>query len=144
MDFIPLLRLRKNAIRDCSTAEELSPELRAKLVENLKVLDVVPWASKGVVLLGIVLGVDWRKSVPMSRRELPLAAAAIGFCALSDYLASEYVWRQHESEIVRLTGFKNGIYVSPDRMRKMRERSKLTLSLGDLEDDLLIENDDPQ
>lgn len=58
----------------------------------------------------------------MTRRELPLAVAAIAFSALSDYLVLEYVWKQHESDIVKLTGFKNGIYVTPDRMVSMRKR----------------------
>lgn len=63
--------------------------------------------------MGIVLGVNWKKQVPMTKRELPLALGAIGFCALTDFLASEWTWSQHEVEIVRLTGFKNGIYVNP-------------------------------
>ena len=32
----------------------------------------------------------------------------------------DYVWKQHEREVTKLTGFKNGIYVSPDRLEKMR------------------------
>lgn len=144
MEFIPLLRLRKNAIRDCSTADEVPLERRNKLQESLKLLEAAPWISKGIVVLGIVLGVDWKKQVPMSRREIPLAAAAIAFCAFSDYVTSEYIWRQHETEVVRLTGFKNGIYVSPQRMRVMREKSKLSTALQDFaDDDLLIENDEP-
>lgn len=46
-------------------------------------------------------------------------------------------------EIVRLTGFKNGIYVNPERMKKMRANMKLTNQLKDFsDDDLLIENDE--
>lgn len=92
-----------------------------------------------MVLLTIVLGVNWKKTVPFTKRELPLAMGAIAFCAVSDYLTSEYVWRQHEIEIVRLTGFKNGIYVNPERMRKMREKMQLSEQLKDYaDDDLLI------
>jgi hypothetical protein len=62
---------------------------------------------------------------------------------VSDYLTNEWVWRQHEVEIVRLTGFKNGIYVNPERMRKMRANMLLTNKFKDFsDDDLLIENDD--
>lgn len=38
MEFIPLLRLRKNAMRDCSSSEELPLERRNKLKENIKLL----------------------------------------------------------------------------------------------------------
>jgi hypothetical protein len=143
MEFIPLLRLRKNAMRDCMEAEELPLERRLKLRESVKLLETVPWISKGVVVTTIVLGVDWKKTVPMTKREVPLALGAIAFCALSDYLTSEWAWRQHEVEVVRLTGFKNGIYVNPERMRQMREKMKISPQLKDFsDDDLLIENDD--
>lgn len=31
MDFIPLLRQRKNALRDCANAQQLTPERRTKI-----------------------------------------------------------------------------------------------------------------
>jgi len=64
-------------------------------------------------LTGIIFGVNWKKEVPFTRRELPLAFGAIAVSALSDFLVSNYVWRQHEIDITKLTGFKNGIYVNP-------------------------------
>ena len=129
-------------MRDCAQAEELSQERRAKLKENLQILDVSPWISKGVVATVIILGVNWKKTVPITKRELPLAIGAIGFCALTDYFISEWAWRQHEVQIVRLTGFKNGIYVNPQRMRQMRAKMQLTGQFKDFTDDLLIENDE--
>lgn len=43
-------------------------------------------------------------------------------------------------EIVRLTGFKNGIYVSPERMKSMREKM-MGGKMQMFEDDIEIEND---
>jgi len=76
--------------------------------------------TKGTLLFAIVFGINWKKEVPFARRELPLAIGAIALSALSDYMVNEYVWKQHESEVTKLTGFKNGFYVSPERMKKMR------------------------
>lgn len=92
--------------------------------------------------MGIVFGVNWKKAVPMSKRELPLALGAIGFCALSDYITSEYVWKEHEVEVVRLTGFKNGIYVSPERMVSMREKMMKGNKMQTYEEDFEVENDE--
>ena len=46
----------------------------------------------------------------------------IGLSALSDVVVLDWVWKQHEQDIVKLTGFKNGIYVSPERMMAMRAK----------------------
>jgi hypothetical protein len=75
---------------------------------------------------------------------LPLAVGSIAFCALSDYFLSGYVWRQHEVDVVRLTGFKNGIYVNPERMEAMRRKMNITDKLKEFEDEdgLIIENDE--
>lgn len=94
-----------------------------------------------MLITGIVFGVNWKREVPFTRRELPLALGAIAVSALSDFLVSNYVWGQHEVDIIKLTGFKNGIYVNPERMKQMR------LNMGNkqqvrLDDDLIIEDDD--
>jgi hypothetical protein len=51
-----------------------------------------------------------------------LAVAAISLSALSDYFVLDYVWKQHENDVVKVTGFKNGIYVHPDRMAAMKKK----------------------
>lgn len=92
--------------------------------------------------MAIMFGVNWKKEVPFSRRELPLAVGAIVVSALSDFLFNDFVWRQHEGDIVRLTGFKNGIYVSPERMEQM----KISMSRKNLNtptfDDFDLEEDE--
>ncbi len=91
-----------------------------------------------------MFGVNWKKEVPFSRRELPLAVAAIAVSALSDFLFNDYVWRQHEADIVRLTGFKNGIYVSPERMEQMKlSMSRKNLNIGKYDDEFEVEDDEP-
>ena len=68
MDFIPILKHRRKALEDCAESEETSPAIRQEMTENLKVLGWGPWATKGLLLLGIVLGVNWKKQVPLTRR----------------------------------------------------------------------------
>jgi len=41
------------------------------------------------------LGVDWKKKIPIYRREIPLALGAIAFSALSDFLLIEHIWGKH-------------------------------------------------
>lgn len=137
MDFIPLLKAKKNALRDCQDTDQLAPAKRQQIKNNLQIVEYSPWVTKGTILLAIILGVNWKKQVPMSRRQLPLAVAAIAISALSDYLVLDYVWKQHETDIVKLTGFKNGIYVTPDKMVSMRKRMNNPRSL-DFEDDLKV------
>ncbi len=55
-------------MRDCAEADELTAERRAKLKDNLQVLEVSPWISKGIVASAIILGVNWKKPVPMTKR----------------------------------------------------------------------------
>ena len=97
----------------------------------MKILDYAPWITKGSIILGIVLGGNGKKPVPMTRRELPLAVTAIALSAVSDYFVVEWVWNQHEQDVVKLTGFKNGIFISPDRMKAMRSKVMLSPSLPD-------------
>ncbi len=108
----------------------------------MKILETVPWITKGIIALGIVFGVDWKKQVPITKREFPLALGAITFCAVADYLTNDYVWRQHEAEIVRLTGFKNGVYVSPERMKKMRQKVNLMDKLKEYDDEEIVFDSD--
>lgn len=139
MDFIPLLRQRKNALRDCANAQQLTPERRTKIQQNLSILDSVPWFTKGAIVLGVIFGVDWKKTVPFSKRQLPLAIGFVAVSAISDYMINNYVWKQHEAEVVRLTGFKDGIYVNPERMAAMRSKMAFKGSSTYSEDDLQIE-----
>lgn len=84
-------------------------------------IEYTSYGTKGAILLGILLGVDWKKKVSVTRREVPLALAAIALCAASDFLVLEHVWAQHEKEVNKITGFKNGIYVKPEVMARMRK-----------------------
>lgn len=43
---------------------------------------------------------------------------------------------------MRLTGFKNGIYVSPERMKSMREKMMGGKKMQVFEDDIEVENDE--
>jgi hypothetical protein len=99
------------------------------LRENVKLLDYAPWGTKLVIAFGIILGVNWKKDVPFTRRELPLAVGAIVVSTLSDYLMSDYIWKQHETDVIRLTGYKNGIYLSPQKMKAMRQSMSLKAPL---------------
>ena len=73
------------------------------------------------------------------RREVPFAFLAFGMCALADYAASEYVFKQNEKILVKYTGFKDGIYVNPGKFLKMREnfRNNAERVYIDNEDDLV-------
>lgn len=57
----------------------------------------------------------------------------------------DYVWKQHESEVVKLTGYKDGIWVSPERLKMMRSKmgagSLLNDKAMDGEDEFLIEDE---
>ncbi len=121
MDFIPLLRAKKNALDDCKGSLELPPEKRTQMQHHLQMIQYTSWGTKGAILLGILVGVDWKRKVSVTRREVPLALGAIALCAVSDYLVLEHVWGQHEKEVSKLTGFKNGIYVKPEVMARMRK-----------------------
>lgn len=92
---------------------------------HLQMIDYCSWATKGAIVLGVLLGVDWKKKVSLTRRELPLAFGAIALSAISDYLVLEHVWSQHEKDVCKLTGFKNGIYVKPEVMVRMRKSMKV-------------------
>ena len=122
MDFIPILKAKKNAMKDCQNSDQLSPNKRSKLSQNIKIIQYSPWITKATLILGIVFGVNWKKQIPITKRQLPLAAVVIGLSALSDVVVLDWVWKQHEQDIVKLTGFKNGIYVSPERMLAMRSK----------------------
>ena len=45
---------------------------------------------------------------------------ALALTALTDYVASELAWKRHEEMVVEYTGFRNGVYISPDKMKKMK------------------------
>jgi hypothetical protein len=38
---------------------------------------------------------------------------ALAITALCDYITSELAWKKHEAVVVKYTGFKNGVYISP-------------------------------
>lgn len=84
--------------------------------DGLQILNTWPWITKGAIFVGIVFGVNWKKAVPFTKRQLPLAVGAILLSAASDFLINDYIWKKHQLEITKLTGFKNGIFVSPERM----------------------------
>ena len=44
----------------------------------------------------------------------------MGFTALCDYVASELAWKKHEETVVKYTGFRNGVYISPEKLKKMK------------------------
>ena len=58
-------------------------------------IDYGSWATKGVLALAIISGVDWKRKVPILKREIPLALGAITLSAVSDYFVLEYFWSQH-------------------------------------------------
>jgi len=90
----------------------------------------------------IAFSINWKKPAPITRRELPLALGAIAISALSDFAVMDYVWKQHEAEVVRLTGYKNGIYVSPERLKAMRSKMNIAPATDSLEEeDFTIEED---
>ena len=95
MDFIPLLKAKKNAIFDCKTSTELSPQKRQQMEDDLQMIEYSSWGTKGAIALAIILGVDWKKKIPVYRREIPLALGAIAISALSDFLVLEHFWGKH-------------------------------------------------
>jgi len=96
MDFIPLLKSKKSAIEDCQHTIELTEEKRQQIKQDLQLIKYGSWGTKGALVLGIVLGVDWKTKVSIMRREVPLAVGAILLSAISDYLVLEHVWGKHE------------------------------------------------
>ena len=50
------------------------------------------WGAKGLILTLAVIGIDWKKKVPFTKREIPLTIGALGFTALCDYAVSELAW----------------------------------------------------
>lgn len=61
MDFIPLLKAKKNALRDCQDTDQLAPAKREEIKKNLQIVEYSPWVTKGTILLGIIFGVNWKK-----------------------------------------------------------------------------------
>ncbi len=53
------------------------------------------WGAKGLILTLAVIGIDWKKKVPFTKREIPLTIGALGFTALCDYATSELAWNKH-------------------------------------------------
>lgn len=108
--------------------------------DDLQMIQYSSWGTKGAIALAIILGVDWKKKIPVYRREIPLALGAIAISALSDFLVLEHFWGKHQKEVNKLTGFKNGIYVKPEVMQRMRNNMNKRQLL--IEDEFQIEDDD--
>jgi hypothetical protein len=54
---------------------------------------------------------------------------AIAVSALADFALMDYVWKQHEAEVVKLTGYKDGIFVSPERLKAMRSKMSMGVNV---------------
>lgn len=59
------------------------------------------------------------------KREVPLVLGAIFISALADIMAVNFVWSKYQKDVVKFTGFKNGIYFKPETMEIMRSTAKL-------------------
>lgn len=59
--------------------------------------------------------------MPILRREIPCAVMAFGLCAAADYAAYRYSFAQTEKILVKYTGFRDGVFVSPDKFAAMRK-----------------------
>lgn len=55
----------------------------------------VSYAAKGLILTSAIFLVDWKKKVPLTKREIPLTLGALAITALSDFAINEFVWRKH-------------------------------------------------
>ena len=74
-----------------------------------------------MIAAGFIFLVDWKKQASVFKREVPFAFLAFGLCALADYTASEYIFKQNEDILLKYTGFKDGIYVNPAKFLKMKD-----------------------
>ena len=77
------------------------------------------------------------------KREVPFAFLAFGLCALADYTASEYIFKQNEQILLKYTGFKDGIYVNPAKFLKMKNnfRNQAERVYVDSENDLMDDDE---
>lgn len=120
MDIISTLKARRTAAQECISSPVVSEADKQQLIKGEQFMEYSYYISKGVIAAGFIFLVDWKKSAPITRREVPLALLAFGLCAASDYAASEYNFSQNEKILLNYTGFKDGIYVSPSKFMKMK------------------------
>ena len=59
--------------------------------------------------------------MPIIKREIPCAFLAFGLCAAADYIAYRYSFSQTEKILLKYTGFRDGVYVNPDKFATMRK-----------------------
>lgn len=50
------------------------------------------YGTKAVIVGAFLKFVDWKKPMPMLKREVPCAILAFGLCGLADYLAYLYAF----------------------------------------------------
>ena len=86
---------------------------------------------------------DWKKQTSLIKREIPFAFLAFSLCAIADYAASEYIFKENEKILLKYTGFKDGIYMNPAKFMKMREnfRNQAERVYIDSENDLMDDNE---
>lgn len=65
--------------------------------------------------------VDWKRPASILQREIPYAVLAFALCGLADYLTFRYAFSQTEKTLVKYTGFRDGVYVNPDKFQAMKK-----------------------
>ena len=85
MDIISNLKLRRDAARDCINSEVVEEKDKEQLRAGEQLLDYSYYISKGIIASGFIFLVNWRKQVPITKREIPLSFLAFALCFGADY-----------------------------------------------------------
>ena len=87
-DVLALMKARSKAIEECAGSDVVSEDDRKQMKERYEELNYWYYGVRVGVVSGILGAVNWKKQVPFTRRELPLAGLTLVLLIAGDYYAS--------------------------------------------------------
>lgn len=121
METLSTIKAYSEATNECLASNSVSQEDK-KLMEDMRNFQKYSYyGTKALIVAGFYKLVDWKRPASILQREIPYAILAFGLCAAADYLTFRYAFSQTEKTLIKYTGFRDGVYVNPDKFQSMKK-----------------------